>query len=69
MQNFETKKSNKLENIRERIVYFFESQEDNRDIFLEKTKLKKGIFDSKDYHRAVGSDKISKILELSLIHI
>ncbi len=56
-------KSNILDNIRKRIIYIADNQFESRDDFLTKTGLKKGIFDNKDIDRAVGSDKISNILE------
>ncbi len=63
MQILNKKKSNKIDNIRKRIIYFADNVAVSRAEFLSKTKLKKGIFDPKDLHRAIGSDKISNILE------
>ena len=56
-------KSNKLDFIRERIIYFADNSGDRRIDFLANTGLKKGIFDPKDIERAVGSDKLSNILD------
>ena len=64
MQINNVKKSNILDNIRSRIIYIADNKEVSRSVFLKKTNLKKGIFDYKDINRAVGSDKISKILEV-----
>lgn len=56
------KKPNKLETIRERIIYFVDNFCKSRADFKENTGIKKGMFDPKDIDRAVGSDKLSKIL-------
>jgi phage repressor protein C with HTH and peptisase S24 domain len=63
MQQNIDKNSSKLELIRERIIFIADNKEVSREKFLMKTGLKKGIFDRKDINRAVGSDKISNIIE------
>lgn len=63
MQTLNSKKSNFLDTVRGRIIHFSDNQEVSRAIFMQKTGLKKGIFDYKDIDRAVGSDKISNILD------
>ena len=57
------KKSNKLEHIRERIIYFADNHCVSRIDFQTNTGIKKGMFDAKDIERAVGSDKLSNILD------
>ncbi len=55
--------SKKIDTVRSRIIQFVEKSGDARSEFLSKTNLKIGLFDSKDIHRAVGSDKLSNILD------
>lgn len=63
MQELGDKKSNILDNIRKRIIYFADTKGGGRTFFMKKTGIKKGMFDPKDIDRAVGSDKISNILD------
>jgi len=67
------KKSNKLEYIRERIIYFVDNYCISRADFQKKTGIKKGMFDPKDITRAVLSDKLEDIhrvyKELNLIWV
>lgn len=56
-------KSNILDNIRKRIIYIADNHHVSRNEFMLKTGIKKGLFDKKDINRAVGSDKISNILD------
>lgn len=63
MQISKKKKSDILDNIRKRIIHFADTEAGGRALFMEHTGIKKGVFDPKDIDRAVGSDKISKILD------
>ncbi|MBS2100424.1 S24 family peptidase [Carboxylicivirga linearis] len=63
MQANEDEKSNFLDNIRKRIIFFADNAGGGRSVFMESTGIKKGMFDPKDIDRAVGSDKISNILD------
>lgn len=55
------KKSNKLENIRDRIIYFVDNHCKSRKDFQENTGIKKGLFDPKDITRSIHSDKLESI--------
>lgn len=63
MQDLEDKKSNLLDTVRKRIIYFADNKGGGRTLFMKATGIKKGMFDPKDIDRAVGSDKLSKILD------
>jgi len=67
------KKSNKLEHLRERIIYFVDNYCESRTVFQKKTGLKKGIFDPKDITRTIYSDRLENIhkayKELNLIWV
>lgn len=63
MQELGDKKSNILDNIRKRMIYFADTKGGGRSMFMDVTGIKKGMFDPKDIDRAIGSDKLSNILE------
>ncbi len=63
MQTLDNKKSNILDTVRKRVIYFADIKGGGRAVFMKRTGLKKGIFDPKDIERAMGSDKISNILD------